>query len=180
MSFKSDAEHYGSVAKFFHWFIFILVLALLTLGYTFDLVPKSEKANLVNIHKLIGLLLLATMLLRFAWAVIFPRPLSLSRYSWERIIEHIVHWSIYGILFLMPISGWIMATAAGKPPHLFHLFLPLPGVPVSKSLSNTAFEIHSTLAIILIILVILHILAALKHHFYDKNRVLKRMLPGQW
>jgi cytochrome b561 len=162
MSYRNTATRYGSVAKIFHWTIFVLVLGMIVVGFGFEAVPKEIGYPLITLHKSTGLVVLAIMTLRILWT-----------------LSKLVHWSLYGLLFTMPISGWVMATAADKAPLLYGLFtVPMPGVPIDKPLSKLAEHWHGYMGWAISILIILHILSALKHHFIDKDNILKRMMPG--
>ena len=80
----------------------------------------------------------------------------------------------------MPLSGWIMSVAADKIPRYFGLFsVPFPGIAPNKSLADTMSESHEIIAWIIIGFIVLHVAGALKHHFIDKDHVLKSMLPGK-
>ena len=88
-----------------------------------------------------------------------------------------MHYVLYGFMFVMPLTGWLMSSAAGLTVSFFGLFT-LPNlVPANPALRHYFFNIHGTCALILIGIIVLHVLAALKHHFWDKDDILKRMLP---
>ena len=177
MQLRNTSTTYGAVSKFFHWLIFLLVLAMLIFGYFLDDVPKEYKAVAYNLHKLTGLTILLLMLLRLMWALTNSKPLLPAETScWQRGAERIVHGLLYAALIGMPLAGWIGAVAGEKPPHLGDFQFNLPIAP-SKALKNTAFDIHGYLAITIIVLVSVHALAALYHHFIKKDNILKRMLP---
>lgn len=168
---------YGSISKFFHWLVFLLVLTLILVGFFWEDTGEIKGA-VINIHKLVGVLTLFIVLLRIWWTLSNRKPQIPNAKRIEKIIEHSVHGLIYLSLLGMPLSGWVMTTAAGRPPHLFEHTLPMPGIPADFAIAGIAHQVHLILAWVLITLVSLHILAALKHHFIDKDNVLKRMLPG--
>jgi cytochrome b561 len=94
---------------------------------------------------------------------------------WQRVIERLMHFLLYAGLIIMPLAGLVGAVAGGRPPHLGNFNIVLP-IAQSKALAEFAFEsIHNPLAIILIILISIHILAALFHHFIKRDDVLRRM-----
>lgn len=178
MSLKNTATTYGSVAKFFHWLIFFLLIFIITLGYFLDEIPKESQPVVYNIHKLTGLSILTLMILRGIWALFNIKPLLPMRtHTWERWVERLVHWLLYAAVIAMPLAGWIGSSAAGHPPHLGDYPLLLP-VPASKTLAESSFDLHNKIAIIIIVLFCVHAIAALFHHFIRKDEVLKRMLPG--
>jgi len=169
---------YGSMSKFFHWLVFLLVLTLILVGFFWE-DTGTIKGTVINTHKLIGLLTLTIVILRLLWTLNNPKPQIPNAKRLEKVVEHTVHGLIYLALFGMPLSGWLMVTAAGRPPHLFGQALPMPGIAQDKALAGLAADVHLVLAWTLIVLVSLHVLAALKHHFIDKDIVLKRMWPGK-
>lgn len=168
---------YGFVSKLFHWVVFALVLLMLVFSYFMDDVPdKILKGVIVNAHKLLGISILALMVLRLIWTLANHKPTLVFTRRWECLARRTVHSLLYFTLILMPISGWIMSTAAGRPPRIGSLSLNLP-IMKNEWLSNTFFDIHSKLALIIIALVVIHILAAFYHHFFKKDNTLLRMLP---
>jgi len=177
MPLSNNKTGYGSVAKFLHWLIFLLVLIMLPLGYFMqDIADKSLQGQVINVHKLIGLSILVLMILRGLWALSNVKPALHHLPTWQRLGERAVHWLIYIALITMPIVGWIGSSAAGYYPHLGSLRFALP-VPRSKEIDDVSFSIHNTLAIVIIVLISIHILAALYHYFVKKDNVLQRMLP---
>jgi cytochrome b561 len=104
-----------------------------------------------------------------------PLPDTLKPY--ERVLAHISHFGLYFFLFAQPITGWILSSASNFPVSYFGLFT-LPNlVAPDKQLASTMHEVHETLFNILAAFALLHIAAALKHHFVLKDDVLRRMLP---
>jgi cytochrome b561 len=105
-----------------------------------------------------------------------PKPiLPADTLPWQRLAERIGHFLLYLFLIVMPLSGWIMSSAADKPPHLLGWGMALP-VPQSEALGGFFWNIHSWLAIVLIAFIVLHVGAALYHHFIKKDNILRRML----
>jgi cytochrome b561 len=172
---KNTISSYGVVSRFFHWLIAILVICMLIFGFFLDDIPKAYQGIAYNTHKLTGLTILSLMLLRLFWMLTNVKPaLPAGTKPWERIAEHVVHWSLYLTIICMPIAGWIGSVAAGHPPRLGETQLALP-IDKNEALENTAFDVHNTLAFIIIALVTIHVLAALFHHFIKRDNVLRRM-----
>lgn len=146
------------------------------LGYFMDdISDKALRGNVINVHKLIGLTILALMILRTLWALINRKPdLPAGSKTWERWTVRAVHLSLYLVLLIMPLIGWIGSVAGGWIPHLGNIQFNLP-IEKNKALSDLAFDTHNTLAIIIIVLVSLHALAALYHFFIKKDNILQRM-----
>jgi cytochrome b561 len=150
---------------------------MLIYGFFLDDIPKAYKAVSYNLHKLTGLTILFLMILRMLWALTNPKPdLPFGTPSWERWAEHSMHFLLYIVVMAMPTAGWIGAVATGKPAHIGELTFELP-IAQSKTVAESAFTIHGYLAITIIVLVSLHILAALYHHFIKKDIILRRMMP---
>lgn len=178
---KNTETTYGSVAKWLHWLIFFFILGLLIAGFSLDFISdRPTKISVVVLHKAFGLTVLALVVLRIFWALSNIKPkLPTSIPAWQRFGSTSVHYVLYVLMLAMPLSGWMMATAANKAPSYFGLaVIPMPFVPVDKDLAKFANTSHWLLAWLIVGFVSLHILAALKHHFINKDNVLKRMLPG--
>lgn len=176
MSLLNNPTQYGSVSKFFHWIIFFLVVCMFFLGYFMgDIENKIIRGTVINIHKVTGITILSLMVLRLFWNLFNVKPTIPNTQLWERILERSGHFLLYFVFFAMPISGWMMSVAAGKPPHFFNFIFNLPLEP-NKSLAELCVSIHNTLAIVIIVLVSLHVLAAIYHHVIKKDNVLTRML----
>lgn len=169
---------YSKSYKALHWLIAIVVIGMLSGSFFLGDLPNAMKGTAYMLHKSTGLVILALMLCRLVWIHISGKPdLPDSIPAWQRAASHLVHYGFYLFLLLMPLSGWIMSTASDKNPDFFGMFIAkFPGVPVDKQLAGFMNQTHETIAWILIALVILHIGAALKHYFINKDDVLQRML----
>lgn len=178
MHVKNSSTHYGSVSIAIHWLTAIVVYAMfgvglwmVTLGYYDTWYHKAPE-----LHKSVGMVLLAVMLFRVAWRFISPPPKPLSEYSLlTRYSAVIAHLMLYGLLFAILFSGYLIATAEGKPVEVFGL-VPVPATLAIGKKADLAGDIHLWLAWFVVLLSVLHGLAAIKHHFIDKDITLKRML----
>lgn len=180
MALRNTTTKFGSIAKFFHWTIAFLVIALLCVGVSFQFIEKYPFfGTVMQIHKSTGMTLFLLLVLNSIWYFINPRPLlPNSMPAWEKIAARLTHRLLYLSTLLMPLSGMIMAQSEGYPlVFWWWIHFTLPGVPVNAHWGQVMSESHKVLAWIIAGLVFLHILAALKHHFFDKDDVLKRMLP---
>lgn len=174
-------ESYGGVTRFFHWLIFLLITVQLLLGLLMgDIANNLWHARAHTIHKSLGLVTLLFAVLFIFWRWFNPRPgWPQSMPRWEKIIADAVHTVLHWLIVLMPLSGWLMSTAANKPPSFFWLFtVSLPLVPHNSALASTAAVLHLVLAWAITVFAVLHVLAAAKHYFIDKDRILQRMLKG--
>ena len=179
MSLKNTATSYGAIAKFFHWTVALAVIALLIVGFIMGTIQdKALKLQVYNLHKLIGLTVLLLMLLRLVWRFMNVQPgYPAAVPRWERKAARGVNDLLYLALILMPLSGWIMSTAVGHPPQLGSWLIAVPGIEINKTMANFFNTLHSILAWIIPGIIIIHLAAAIKHHWFDKNEVLIRMLP---
>lgn len=169
---------YARSIKILHWLIAALLILMLLGGFFVEAIPKASRGSFMMIHKSMGISILFLMLFRFFWVIYKGKPsLPETVPVWQRHLAHTVHYFLYFFVIAMPLVGWAMSMAANKVPIFWGLFaLPLPFVPLSQALSAMLFEWHETIAWILIALLALHIAAAFKHHFINKDDVLKRML----
>lgn len=178
MSLRNTTLTYGSVAKFFHWLIFLLLFGMIIFGFLLDDIPKDSQPFAYNIHKLTGLTILTLMLLRTGWTLMNPKPvLPFDTLPWQRVAERVVHFLLYACVIAMPIMGWVGSTASGHAPHLGSINLALP-IAEDKAFADQAFAIHNFLAFTIIALVTIHVAAAFYHHFIKRDNILIRMLPN--
>ena len=177
MQLKNSLTHYGIIAILFHWIMAIIVIGLICLGLYMTTLPTSiAKLKLFRWHKEYGILILMLVSLRIFWRItsIIPSLTALS--AFEKYAALIVHWAFYGLMIALPITGWLMTSSAGLPVSFFGLFV-LPDLIFPDQDNQHLFAtIHEWLAYTLIFLICLHILAALKHHFVNKDDILRRML----
>lgn len=176
MEFKNTTERYGVIAIFFHWVMAILILGLLCIGiYMVRLNISIEKLNLYSWHKEYGYLVLFLACARLLWRCLNQVPI-LSLAKFEKFAARSVHWLFYFCMFGMPITGWVITSAAGMPASFFGLFV-IPAIVAPSEEIRLLFEIiHEWLGYALIVLICMHTAAALKHHFINKDSILRRML----
>lgn len=182
MQWKNSSTRFGHLSVLLHWLMalavygmFALGLWMVTLGY-YD----SWYHPAPELHKSIGITLFAVMILRVIWRFISPPPKPLSSYSTlTRLSAVSVHLLLYGILFAIFISGYLISTADGKPIEVFGLLSVPATLEGVAGQADLAGDIHLWLAWSVVILSGLHALAALKHHFIDRDNTLKRMLGSR-
>lgn len=175
---NKDVDKYSSESKWLHWLIAFLVIMMLSFSFFLEDVPDRFQANAYMIHKSLGLTVLFLMIFRIVLIHTKGRPeLPLSISLWEKMLSRTVQYSFYFLLICMPVCGWIMSVAGGRIPTFFGLFkMPLP-INKNKELGDFMLQAHITIAWILIVLILLHVAGALKHHFFNRDDVLTRMLP---
>jgi cytochrome b561 len=178
---RNTEQGWGVPAKLLHWAVAALVLVQICLGWvavSWRLSPT--KLDLFVWHKSIGLLILLLMLVRMAWRSVNVTPsLPAGRALLERRAARASHLLLYLVLLVMPLTGWIINSAANIPFRIFWL-IPLPAiVQPDKVLADATARVHLALFIVLALLLVVHIGAALRHHFVKHNDVLTRMLSGR-
>ncbi|UTW56705.1 cytochrome b [Kordiimonas sp. SCSIO 12610] len=176
---NADAEAYNLVARLMHWIVAACVIGMFALGlWMVDLGYYDPwRKDAPEIHKSIGMILLAVMIFRLFWRMIkgVPEPLS-SHSKLEKTGAHLAHIGLYGLLFAIMVTGYLISTADGRTISVFGLL----DIPAFGSLFDNQEDIagivHFYLAVGVIALASLHALAALKHHFLDKDNTLMRMI----
>ena len=179
MPIQASRVRYGAVAQALHWIIAGLIATQFTLAWTAEDLPLGmHKLTLLARHKSFGMTVLMLAALRLAWRLFNPAPpLPEGMSKVERFLARATHYAFYVLLFAMPLSGWLMSSAKNYSVSWFSLFT----WPNLIAPNDRAFDLlkqtHWLLSNVLFALAILHILAALKHHFWNRDDVLKRMLP---
>ena len=174
-----ETQAYTLTARLLHWCMAITVIGMFILGlWMVDLGYYDPwRKDAPEIHKSIGILLFVLMAFRLFWRWFKGVPAPLSSHSkLERVGAHAAHMALYGLMFAIMISGYLISTADDRPISVFGFF----DVPALGSLfanqEDIAGDIHLVLAISVIGVAALHALAALKHHFVDKDQTLMRMI----
>lgn len=178
MTLRNSQTAYGVVAKSFHWLIAFLVVVMLVIGIGMAYVPSVWQGFVYNLHKSLGIVVLFVMLARLIWRLAsYQPPLPDSLPLSQRWLAWLNHWALYMALLIMPLSGWLMATASGHIPYFFWLFhWSFPLVGLDQQLASWMVSIHYYTAWVLGGLITLHVLAALKHALIEKDGVVQRML----
>jgi len=178
MSLRSNPRQWGSVAKFFHWTIALAIIGNGLFGLLRDLASSPmQKINWMALHKSIGITVLALVLLRLAWRWYDGRPREESAPRWQQWGARAVHALLYLLILAIPLSGWWFNSVTGKPLQWFKQFN-LPALAAKNDeLRHFAHAVHEYLFWLLILLLVAHVGAALKHHVFDNDDVLRRMLP---
>jgi len=176
---KNSKENYGIIAISLHWIMAILIISVIAIGLSMEGMENSpEKFKFYGLHKSFGALILGLVILRAGWKLINTTPeLPLNMKSWEKIAAKSTHLILYFFMFAIPLSGWLMSSAAGFPVSFFGIFT-LPNlIQPDNELRKFFGEAHEIMAFALIGVASVHFIAALQHHFLKKDNVLTRMLP---
>ena len=172
---------YGAIAQGLHWLIAALVLGMFGLGWYMVGLPLSQqKFDLYQLHKWFGVTIFGLAALRLLWRLFHPAPpLPATMPAWERAAASTSHALLYALLFVQPTVGFLQSNAANFPVVLWGV-LPLPAViGPDEPLSDTLLHLHHFGAFLFALLVLVHVAAALRHHFLLKDDVLRRMLPAR-
>lgn len=178
---RNTAESWGTVARLLHWLVAVLVIVQIGLGWAAVAWRLSPlKLDLFVLHKSFGLVVLLLMLLRLLWRLAGPAPaLPAGMSGLQRAAAGLSHLLLYLVLLALPLSGWVLSSAANIPFRVFWR-LPLPAlVAPDKAVETAAAAVHLGLVLALSALLLLHVGAALWHHFVRRDTVLTRMLTGR-
>ena len=171
---------YTRTAVALHWLVALLIAAGFTLGATMtDLHMSPRKLKLYSYHKWIGITVLGLVLIRLLWRLTHPAPPDEPMPRWQRIAAHVTHWLLYALMIVTPMVGWLYTSAAGYPVVYLKLWQLPDLVSKNKQLADVLVQVHGVLAWTLLWVVVLHAAAALKHHFFDRDATLRRMLAWQ-
>lgn len=180
-----SSTRYGTVAIALHWLLALAIIGAFGVGlYMTDLPFSPARLKLYNWHKWAGVTILALSAARLLWRLAnrppaLPSHIEAGMPAWQRSAHHGTHFLLYLFFFAVPLSGWAYSSAAGFPIVWFGL-LPLPDfVSPDKALAETLKALHHYTAYGLGALVVLHVAAALKHQFVDRDGLIGRMWPAR-
>lgn len=176
---RNTERGWGSVAKSFHWLLAVLIVGQLVLGWIAeDMRFSPGKLELFVWHKSIGLTILLLVFLRIAWRLRNPPPDPLTDPGlWETRLATLGHRLLYLLIVAVPLTGWWISETSRIPFRLYWQ-VPVPDLlPADKAWSELAANIHGALTTLLVVVLVIHVLAALRHHFLLRDATLSRMLP---
>ena len=178
MPARNTPGRYGSVAQTLHWLVVALLVIQFTLGKIAENLPLGpDKLGTLARHKSVGITILTLAVLRLAWRSFNPPPPLPPMPRWQALAAHVSHTALYALLFAMPLTGWMMSSASNYPVSWFGL-IQLPDlVAPDADLKQMLRDTHGLLSNVLATLVGVHLLAALKHQFHDRDGLMFRMLP---
>ncbi|MBA1148518.1 cytochrome b [Ectothiorhodospiraceae bacterium WFHF3C12] len=178
MQVRDNAERYGVVTRWLHWGTAALIALMLVLGWGAEVLPENVEESLMSVHVSVGIAVLALALLRVFWRIVNPRRPARPG-GVEGKAARWVQRLLVAVLLALPLSGWLIVSAAGFGPGFFGLFTLPPLVGESEWLHEVGEEIHEILPWVLVTVLILHVAGALKHHFVDADGTLQRMLAAR-
>jgi cytochrome b561 len=177
---RNDQARYGTVAQTLHWLIAALVLVMFGLGWYMAGLPLSlRKFELYQLHKSIGVTIFVLAAVRLLWRLFNPAPpLPASMPTWQHAAARASHVLLYLVLLAQPLIGFLQSNAVNFP-IVWWGMVRLPAlIGTDEALGEALLEVHVWNSRLLLVLVLVHAAAALRHHFVLKDDVLRRMLPG--
>ena len=164
------------MSRLLHWLMGVLILCMFALGWASDFVPLSVKPVVLQLHVLIGLMLLTLLVLRVAARLLRPAP-PLDGAPWYRLAVGGAHLFLYAAMLAMPLSGLLYIGARGAAMPVFGLFDVPHLVEKDRGLAVFLRDFHGVFAWVFAGAIVLHIAAGLYHHFVKRDGLLRRMLP---
>jgi cytochrome b561 len=179
MQLRNSTTRFGAIAQLLHWAIVALIIVQFYLANKGDDLPRGmAKLAVLAQHKSFGITVLALAVIRLIWRFLNPVPAESSALpSWQRFAARASHFALYALIFLIPVAGWLMSSAKAYSVSWFGLVTLPDFIGQSERAFDFFHELHEILAYSLLVLAILHALAALQHHFIARDNVLRRMLP---
>ncbi len=178
---------YSPVGIAFHWVMAALVLFQIGWGFWTDwMMPGGDKVRAYEIHSAAGLPVLLLAMMRGAWRLLIDDPYNdADRQGWQTTVAHVTAYLFYLTFLTLPLSGWVMWSSVAAPGPLYlGGVVPWPQVPLDGLATLTRYrildiaeDVHVVSVIVLLVLIPAHVVAALKHHFWDRHDVLQGMLP---
>lgn len=177
---KNTTNTYGSMAKFLHWLIALMVISLIGFGLYMTDLPNDNpvKFQIYGVHKAFGVIVFCLVLIRILWRWVNVAPSLSDDYpSWQKFASRVTHYGLYILMFTMPLSGILMSLYGGHAISIFGLFVIPAMTEGTTEISAISNSMHHMLVTAWLGILGLHIAAALYHHFILKDNILRRMLP---
>jgi cytochrome b561 len=179
---RNTSSSWGSVSRWFHWILGITVIGMLAYGWWMNHIPaRADRLFYRSIHADIGYVVLLLMVVHLLWRIINPKPaLPSDTPRWQRFSAQISHWALYIVTIMVAMLGWAHS-GAHKPDYAdwFGLFRVPQITSPDKAAADAYEERHIFFAYVLLALIVIHVAAALWHHFVKRDRVTARMVDGQ-
>ncbi len=181
MSWRNTAIRYGSLSIGIHWLMLLLFIAVYACIELRELYPKGSdpREAMKTWHYMLGVLVFLLVWLRIAARFSGPTPdIHPKPPAWQELAAKLLHLALYALMIAMPVTGWLLLNASGKPVPFFGLELPTL-IAENKGTAKAIKEIHETIGTAGYYLIGLHTLAALYHHYAMHDNTLVRMLPSR-
>lgn len=172
-------NRYSTVSLILHWVIALAVVAQILLIMAHDATEGALSGQFTQTHKAVGVTILVLTLARLGWRMAHPLiALPQGTPTWERILSRGTQFLFYAVLLVMPLTGWLASSAAGRDISWFGLFQwPLLPIGGGREAAGQFMDVHEIVAKLLYVLIVLHVAGALKHQFINRDNVLHRMIP---
>ncbi|MEA3037285.1 MAG: hypothetical protein QOH04_3076 [Sphingomonadales bacterium] len=173
-----EAARYTRVAIWLHWIIAALIVANLTIGLIHDDLDKAIRGPLMNFHRATGLTILVLTLARLAWRLTHrPPPYDPIMKPWERALAHLTQGLFYLLLLVLPLTGWLLTSTGKNSLIRWYGLFTVPPLPAPKGTHALWSQSHEILGYAMLVLLLLHVAGALKHHFEGHKQLIGRMAP---
>ena len=178
MQLKNTLTRYGAVAQLFHWVIVALIITQFVLAKRAEGLAPVAKIGILATHKSVGITILGLAVLRLTWRLFNPvPPLPAGTPRWQDRVAHVSHFLLYALLFITPVLGWLMSSARAFSVSWWGLVTLPDFIEPNRATFERLHDWHEGMAKTLAVIALVHIAAALKHHFFNSDDVLRRMLP---
>ena len=172
-----STDRYNPISVVFHWLMAAIIVATWSIAIVVSDMPLSPaRITGYSWHKWLGVTVFFLVLLRLVWRATHPAPqLEIKMPVWQERAMQLTHFALYLLMIVIPLVGWLMSSAKGYTVNYFGLFELPDLLSKDKALGHQLKDLHEYLADVLVALVCLHVLAALKHQFIDRDGLLSRM-----
>jgi cytochrome b561 len=178
---RNDASQWGWVSLTLHWVTVLMIIGLAIVGTQMDDLPTSlTKVKVYGLHKSLGLTVLGLTALRLLWRLVAGAPALPPMPRWQKFAAHASHVALYALLFAMPLSGWLLHSASSKAGYALKWFglFKVPSIAAyDPMIKDFAHDLHEGLFKAILVVAAIHVAAAFKHHFLERDQTLHRMLP---
>jgi len=181
---RNSDRRYGGIAIVLHWAMALLLIVLVVIGLYMTRLPdvgfNQTKVWLIIGHKELGMLALGLASVRFAWRFGNELPALVGAMpQWQQVAARFVHLCFYALMFALPVSGWLMSSAAGFPVPFFGLFQFPDLIGYNEHHYEVLLALHKALGYAIIPFIVVHAGAAVRHHFISRDDTLRKMLPAR-
>ena len=175
----TDRLQYGTTAKVLHWLIVALLAVQYPIGWLMpDLHRNMKPGAAMTFHVSFGIVILLLIVVRFAWRLTHPVAPERSLPPWQRLSSEAVHWLLYALVLATTVTGWLFASFRGWSMSFFYL-APLPMLASGNAAAGKTLDgLHHAMEWALLVMIGIHVAAALAHIFVYRDRIMQRMLPG--
>ncbi|MGL5720290.1 MAG: cytochrome b [Alphaproteobacteria bacterium] len=174
---SNTLDQWGLVSKLFHWVMGVLLISMLGAGLWMEQLPPSDmKWFVYGIHKSTGLMLLLVVVLRLGWRLMHKIPAyPTDMPCYQKSLSSLTVWALYGLMFAMPVTGFVMSAFGGHPVPFFGLFTISAVAEGPTAIGSLSHQLHTVLGWSFVALLVLHVLGALYHHWIRRDALLRRM-----